>query len=485
MHDLLKRFVKKRMILHTLSFISILFITTVKAQTITTESFIERLKHHYKPINMMTHYSVTYKSTGKSPTQSYDYSHPDKTYRREIIDVDMSKKQYFSHLTRGGFPGGFVFNTKEFQTDNKRYRYDVNGVLWGKQVSELNTKFGYQLRVNDVTEAVDILAVKEMLNESTNKTKLTSKFDVMSNRVTIEKNSTLQGKLTYTFQVNPIRLLSHYNEKNGQKFSYSNPVHYNGIEYASKVLMEEAHFSSEILIENVVAINKIDAMKLMIPKGYGPIVNDQQLDLTTEMIGKDLYLISHVSDRYIAFKVDDSGIMVFGAPLSEKWSEKVIAHINKQFPNKKIESVYITHPHSDHIGGLAAYAKKGITILADPYSVEAIKAFPGFAKSIDSFTFRPFMHKEVINDVRFYIPDNAHAKGQSFAYFEDSKIIYEGDLLEIPFDNTIATYMSLVEKQFVEFVRAEQLIIKRIIGHHRNGNISPEVMNAYYQKNTQ
>ena len=50
-------------------------------------------------------------------------------------------------------------------------------------------------------------------------------------------------------------------------------------------------------------------------------------------------------------------------------------------------------------------------------------------------------------------------------------------------DNAIASYMSAVEKEFVEFVNDEKLAIKRIVGHHRNGNISPEVMHRYDQEN--
>jgi len=314
---------------------------------------------------------------------------------------------------------------------------------------------------------------------------LKSNINAMANEITIEKDSMRLGKLTYTFQLNPIKLLSHYNERNGQRFTYSAPTYYQGITYASKVLMEEENYQSEMLVENLAVTGKIDPIKLSIPMGYGPIVKNEQPPLLTEMIAKDIYLISNVSDRYVALKVEKTGIMVFGAPLSEQMSEEVITHINKQFPNKKINSVYISHPHSDHIGGLVAYAKNGITILADAYSIEAIKAFPRFAKDIAMFKFHAFKHKELINGVRFYIPENSHAKGQSFAYFQDSEIIYEGDLLEVPFDNTIATYISEVEKQFVEFVRAEKLSIKRIIGHHRNGNISPDVMNAYYDSNTQ
>jgi glyoxylase-like metal-dependent hydrolase (beta-lactamase superfamily II) len=456
-----------------------------QAQELTSGDFIKQLKQHYKATNMIDKFSVTYKSSsllGFGP-QSYDFNHPESSYRRRVIDVDTNNQAYFTHLIRGGFPGGFLFNTKEYQHDKKRYSYDVNGVLYGKRVFDLDTKFGYQSRMDEINEVVDVFAVKDMLNHLNEISVDQSKPDKMANEIIFARQSESLGAMIYTFQMNPIQLKSLYNEKNDQLFNYKNHVFYDGIEYASQVLQKEEHYQGVILIESLVKQRSIDPMKLRIPEGYGPIIKNQKKALVTEMIAKDLYLISNISDRYIAFKVTESGIIVFGAPGSDKHSEAVIAHIKQQFPMKKIKSVYITHHHNDHIGGLNAYAQKGVTILADAFSISAIKAYKPFAENIAKFKFRSFEHKELIDGVRFYIPENSHAKGQSFAYFEQSQIIYEGDLLEIPFDNTIANYMSEVEKQFVEFVRKENLAIKRIIGHHRNGNISPEVMNAYYQAN--
>ncbi|MFT5757708.1 MAG: hypothetical protein ACI9LM_002444 [Alteromonadaceae bacterium] len=426
---------------------------------------------------------ISYESAGESVNQSYDFNKPTKIFSRKVLDFDLSKERYFLHNTRGPFPGDFIFETKEFQKDMKRYRYDINGVLYGKRVLELDTKFGFQHQLDELNEVMDIFVVKSMLNGVMKGNSIEVKIDEMSNHVIVEQKNMRLGKLTYNFQLKPLKLISLYNKKNDQLFTYSHRVFINGIDYASRVNMKEGDYERDFLIETFSKTMEIEAMKFDIPMGYGPIVANDKKELQTEMITENLYLISNVSDRYVAFKVDDKGIMVFGAPGSDKMSEKIIEHINQQFPMKKINTVYITHHHNDHIDGLNAYAQKGITILADAFSITAIKAYKPFTENIAKFKFRAFEHKELINGVRFYIPENSHAKGQSFAYFEQSKIIYEGDLLEIPFDNTIANYMSGVEKQFVEFVHKENIEIKRIIGHHRNGNISPEVMNAYYQAN--
>lgn len=183
-------------------------------------------------------------------------------------------------------------------------------------------------------------------------------------------------------------------------------------------------------------------------------------------------------------KESTDGIMVFGAPISDKLSEEAIALINKQFPDTPIASVYVTHPHSDHIGGLTAYAKRGIPILTDAYSAEAIGAYPKFQQDIERFKFQPINHKDVVGGVEFHVLENSHAKGQSFAYFPEAGILYEGDFLEIPYDNSTASHMPEVSKEFIEYVNGEKLLINRIVGHHRNNNISAETMNALYDANT-
>jgi len=293
-----------------------------------------------------------------------------------------------------------------------------------------------------------------------------------------------QEEVSYQFNLLNLNLISMHRKKEDRTMFYEQYVYDSGIEYASHIVYQTGKSSSVYTIENLTKKQQINPMKLSIPQGYGGIVDNKNKALSSEMIAKNLYLINHVAnDRYVMFKVHHKGIMVFGAPASDKVSEQVMAHIKKKFPAKSITSVYITHAHSDHMSGLAAYAKKGITILSDEYTSKAIKSFSRFEKTKHLFKFTLFTDQEVINGVRFYLPPNSHARGQSFAYFIEEKIIYEGDLLEIPFDNTIASYMSQVEKEFVEYLEREKIEIKRIVGHHRNGNISPEVMQAYYQKN--
>ncbi len=101
---------------------------------------------------------------------------------------------------------------------------------------------------------------------------------------------------------------------------------------------------------------------------------------------------------------------MFGASSSTKIAEKTIKLIHEQFPKLKITSVHVTHPHGDEIAALNVYVKQGIEILADEYTISAIKAYPLFSDDIDKFKFRRIQNTQVINGASFYVLESMHAK---------------------------------------------------------------------------
>jgi len=238
-------------------------------------------------------------------------------------------------------------------------------------------------------------------------------------------------------------------------------------------------------IEKFEEIEQIEAEKLTLPNGYYKAASDKSLALTIAPISKDLYLVTDGSAlRNTLFKINNNDITVFGASRSSKSSKQVIDTIKQKFPDKEITAVFVTHPYSDHITGLLPYVEQGASIYADAYTVKAIKAFPRFAGLIKKFNFETIVNKQVIDDVRFFVLESARSKRQSFAYFQQEGIIFQTDFLEIAFDNTIANMLPSYSKRFIEFVRSEQLKVNRVVGFHRNNDISLEIMNKSYQTNT-
>lgn len=288
----------------------------------------------------------------------------------------------------------------------------------------------------------------------------------------------------YTFRNNPIQLASINNKSQQKKYVYDDYQTSNGITFARSI---HKYFGNVIKpsfvhrIDSLNIIEKIEPSKFIVPDEFGPIIPKHDKSLTAKEIAANLFLITDISaNRNILFKVNNDEIMVFGAPVSQEFSEKTIETIEAKFPKKTISSVYVTHPHGDHIAGLSAYVKRGVTILADAYTVSAIKAYPYFSEDMAKFKFKTISHEEAVKGADFYVLENSHSKRQSFVHFPESGIIYQADFLEVAFDNTIPKVIPSYTKTFIDFVRSKQLTINRIVGHHRNNNISVSVMNKTY-----
>jgi len=450
---------------------------------LTLEGFITRLKTQYHFATKVDKYSLTYTEKVPVVSQSYDFENPSVIIAKRTIEID-SNSQYFFEESQTFWPGGFIFHDRSFKSKEKNLTFDVNGIRHGKTPRKLNSD-SFNKRVNTITNLVDAFAVNKLLSPHNIKGIQQVNIDNKSNQASLIHFSKKHLQTVYTFNLVPLRLLSISAKESGSHIGFSNYVVSNGLEFAANV----THFQSdgsktELSIHALKEINEIEKGNFILPAEYKSFIDKGEKLLTTTNIAKDIYLVSNESaNRNMLFKVIGSNIMVFGAPLNSQLSEETIALIKKQFPTKKIKSVYVTHPHGDHIGGLKAYADEGVSIIADQYTIHAIKNHPPFANFIGSFRFEAIEHNQLINGVRFHILENSHVKGQSFAHFEEQALIYQGDFLEVPFDNTIAKNLPDVSITFIEYIQEFDLRTKRIVGHHRNNNISIQRMNEYYYYN--
>ncbi|PKV49698.1 metallo-beta-lactamase superfamily protein [Aquimarina sp. MAR_2010_214] len=467
--------------------LALLILTSLSScgQKITSDNIIDMLNEKYKFTTGLKKYTVTYKFTGLNPYQSHDYKHPEAKINRfgiYTIDVDKEKKEYFTH-DKSQFPGNFIFEFKHFQNSKKAVSYDVNGVIRGKVLKKLD-KNAYEKqrkRAGDVLsfEQVHILLTNHKMGKPL-KIEVGKTFVILTQ--TVNKDITN----TYTFESSTLKLKKLKSTEDDSFVEYRDFVSKDGVEYAEKQdIYRSNKFSASVSIENFKTTMGIPSSKFMVPNGYKIPEKTAKSEPKITKIANDIYIINVANNsRFILLKIIKNDIMVFGAPRNDEITEKVVHLISEKFPMKTIQSVFVSHPHNDHIGGLPAYAERGITILADDYTIDAIQNFPAFNKTIETFKFETLTNKKNINGVRFYVLKNNHSLKQSFVYFEKEQLIYEGDFLEIPADNSIATHLSDVEKQFIEFVRDEKLKIKRIVQHHRNPNVSVATMNAYYEANT-
>jgi len=467
-----------------LVFISIaIFTTTVPtASAGEAEDFIAKLKIHYQKTQLITGFSMNhnYLYLGHNASySSWDYQAPNRYTAFKVTEFDLEKKHYFENVVHN-YSGGRKLDEVHFKNNTDSFRYTKNGLPYGKRIlrQELDDYEGFKdlILVN-----VDFFAVKPLLEQSNIGAAIKLHRDKVSGKTTLI-HKPVDGKIVeYVFADSPLRLLSLNNKSMRRIYFYDDYKTSNGLTFARSIVQYTNGDMTPTFIKHIASldiIEEIEPVKLKIPQGYGPIIPKRDRTLISNEIAPNLHLVTDSSAwRNSLFNVNGDEIMVFGAPISAELAEKTIKLITDQNPKKKITSVYVTHPHSDHIAGLSAYAKRGVTILADAYTIEAIKAYPPFADDIAMFNFKTIAHEQMIDGVQFYVLDNTHSKKQSFVHFKNSGIIYQADFLEVAFDDTTAKELPSYTKIFIDFVKRKQLKLNRIVGHHNNNNIPIEIMN--------
>jgi phosphoribosyl 1,2-cyclic phosphodiesterase len=446
------------------------------------ENFITKLKTHYQKAPSLEVFSLDYHYLGVSHYQAWDYQAPQRYMALRMVEIDLSKEQFFENDIHH-FAGGRTFNRIQFQNDKHSLFYDKNGIALGKRIIKQSMDSFQEIK-GHIFMNIDFLAIKPLLEEQNITATIKLHHDKIRGKMMLSHKTSDNSEIDYVFSDNSLQLISINNKSQQKIYVYNDYQTTKGITFARSILKYYGGAINPTFIHRINQLNileKIEPTRFKIPKEFGPIIPKNDKTLVSEKIAPDLYLVTDASaSRNVLFKINDAEIMVFGAPVSPELAEQTIKLILNQFPNKKITSVYVTHPHSDHIAGLLAYTKRGIVIRADAYSISAIKAYPLFSKDISTFKFQTIKHNQVIDGVHFYVLENSHSKRQSFVHFKNAGIIYQADFLEVAFDNSIAKVIPNFTKTFIDFIRGKSLNFSRIVGHHRNNNISVEVMNKTY-----
>ncbi len=332
---------------------------------------------------------------------------------------------------------------------------------------------------------LDFLAVRPLLEEVNIASTITLHREKASGKTTLTHTTSDNNIIKYVFNENPLQLASINHTSLRKVYVYDDYQITNGTIFARSILKYYDGVTKPSFvhrIDQLHIIDEIEPSRFIVPKEFGPVITESDRTLVSNEIAPNLYLVTNASASVNnLFKVDSDEITVFGGSFSLERAEETINLILSQFPKHKITSVYVTHPHTNNIAGLLAYAKRGIRIRADAYSIAAIKDYPPFTSDIAKFKFQTIEHNQVINGVSFYVLENSHSKRQSFVHFNESDIIFQADFLRIDFDNTIPKVIPSYTTTFIDFVRNKGLQVSRIVSYRSNNNISVEVMNKTYE----
>ena len=166
------------------------------------------------------------------------------------------------------------------------------------------------------------------------------------------------------------------------------------------------------------------------------------MTVTAEKLGDGLYRFTTGAGSYDSLIVEfRDHLMMLEAGQSEARALAYIAEAKKMFPNKPIRYVMVTHPHSDHTGGLPAVVAEGATIVTHRNNETFFERALNTPRTLltDTLAKNPKKARvESVGDKKVYseggrvvemhhVPGAPHSNGLMIAYIPKEKILFQGD----------------------------------------------------------
>jgi glyoxylase-like metal-dependent hydrolase (beta-lactamase superfamily II) len=166
------------------------------------------------------------------------------------------------------------------------------------------------------------------------------------------------------------------------------------------------------------------------------------LNVTSEKLGDGLYRLTTGAGSYDSVLVEfKSYVMMLEAGQSIARGTAYIAETKKLFPGKPIRYVMVTHPHSDHTGGLPALVAEGSTIVTQANNKDFLERALNTPRTLldDVLAKNPKKVKiETVDEKRVYtdgtrtvemyhIYPAPHSNGLIVAYIPKERVLFQGD----------------------------------------------------------
>jgi len=215
--------------------------------------------------------------------------------------------------------------------------------------------------------------------------------------------------------------------------------------------------------------NPADLAKLMTPTAPPPPAPPAPGPVTSEKLADGVY---RITGGYVSLAVEFSDhVVVLEGGQSEARGLAVIAETKRLFPNKRIKYVVNSHPHFDHMSGLAPFCAEGAIVLTDDnskYFVEQALLSPRtlvgdtLARSKKKPKVESVIEKLVLQDATrtielHHVAGLEHSDAMLMAYLPKEKILFTADFNPPPpgqpVSASIATLVQNIERLQLDFDR--------------------------------
>ncbi|MBT8048379.1 MAG: MBL fold metallo-hydrolase [Xanthomonadales bacterium] len=217
---------------------------------------------------------------------------------------------------------------------------------------------------------------------------------------------------------------------------------------------------------------------LVVPENLERVAAVAPDELSTQEIGEGVFLIGGNATYALFVEMEDHVVAIGGTqtvPVS-------IAEMRKQITDKPIKYGVLTHHHSDHVPGAAAYAEEGATIITFKENEAVVrKAAADENAKLEFVEDRMTLTDGNRTIVLYNIGPTPHAENMLVAYLPDQGILFEADHFPQPANGVIPPAVPAT-LAFAE--RLDELGIRytRLVGAHSPRIGSPADLQAALER---
>ena len=239
------------------------------------------------------------------------------------------------------------------------------------------------------------------------------------------------------------------------EFVYTNYRKFGGI--MAPLRLEQRTIGMQTWVATIASVqpNPPALAELLGPPPPAPVA-PQLPPAASEKMADGVY---RITGGYVSMAVEFKDyVVVLEGGQSEARGLAVIAETKRLFPTKKIKYVVVTHPHFDHVSGLAPFMAEGITVLCDDNTKYFIEAAFGTPRTLVGDTFARSKKKPKVEGVveKMILDDGTqrlelhhvdgleHSDSMLIAYVAKPKILLTADF-RLPTDQPDPSLVTLRE----------------------------------------
>jgi glyoxylase-like metal-dependent hydrolase (beta-lactamase superfamily II) len=221
---------------------------------------------------------------------------------------------------------------------------------------------------------------------------------------------------------------------------YSAYREFSGVQFPTRIVQSQG--GHPVLDIAVATVEPNSAAALEVGAGNAPPrPAPAAVEIKSEKIGEGVWFLSFGAPQSVLVELRDY-VVIIEAPTGDDRSVATIAAAKRLFPGKPIQYVVNTHHHSDHAGGIRAYAAEGIPLITHElhrrYYEQAIFANPHtlnpdrLAKMPRAPSIETMRDKRVLTDGTmtlelYLVRGNLHSEGLLMAYVPTLKLLIQAD----------------------------------------------------------